>query len=175
MHFQIQQESINQKSNKFTTQKYEIPLSDLQETLKLLRSVKSKCGKYNFWSSYNRKMFNISEQKQTVIKGRELNSLTWTTGHLEASTFRTRRVTYSQSFWIKVLNSQKWNFYIILGSNTFSFFNFYFIHMCIQCFSHFSPLPPPPPLPPFPPQPPQYTAETTLPLSLILLKREYKQ
>jgi hypothetical protein len=28
---------------------------------------------------------------------------------------------------------------------------------------------------PLPPQPPQYPAETILPLSLILLKREYKQ
>jgi hypothetical protein len=42
-------------------------------------------------------------------------------------------------------------------------------------------LPPPlhpfpfPPPPPSPPQPPRFQAETVLPLSLILLKREYKQ
>jgi hypothetical protein len=56
----------------------------------------------------------------------------------------------------------------------------FIIHMCIQGLGHFSPLPPPPPLPPTlpspsPPPPPQYPAETILPLSLILLKKEYKQ
>jgi hypothetical protein len=58
------------------------------------------------------------------------------------------------------------------------FLNFYFIHMCIQRLGHFSPLPPAPsltPPPPSPPLPPHYPAETILPLSLILLKREYKQ
>jgi hypothetical protein len=61
------------------------------------------------------------------------------------------------------------------------FFLFYcFIHMCIQGLGHFSPLPPPPPLPPTPPPPsppppPQYPVETTLPLSLILLKIEYRK
>jgi hypothetical protein len=55
-------------------------------------------------------------------------------------------------------------------------FNFYFIHMCIQCLGHFSPLLPTPYLiPPYPPLTPHYRAETILPLSLILLKREYKQ
>jgi hypothetical protein len=51
-------------------------------------------------------------------------------------------------------------------------FYFNFIHMCIQCLGHFSPLPLAPPLPPLTPR---YLAETILPLSLILLKREYKQ
>jgi hypothetical protein len=39
------------------------------------------------------------------------------------------------------------------------------------------PLPPPLPMPPPPsfPHPPHYQAETILPLSLILLKREYKK
>jgi hypothetical protein len=56
---------------------------------------------------------------------------------------------------------------------------FFFFHMCIQCLGHFSPHPHP--LPYYPsrplllPLPPQYPAETILPLSLILLKREYKQ
>jgi hypothetical protein len=44
----------------------------------------------------------------------------------------------------------------------------FFIHMCIQCLGHFSP---PPSLIP---ATPRYQAETSLPLSLILLKREYK-
>jgi hypothetical protein len=53
------------------------------------------------------------------------------------------------------------------------YFNFFsFIHMCIQCLGHFSPFPPPPPPPP---DPRCYQAETILPLSLLLLKREYKQ
>jgi hypothetical protein len=40
----------------------------------------------------------------------------------------------------------------------------------------FSPFPLPPPIPPEPPAlTPHYPAETILPLSLILLKREYKQ
>jgi hypothetical protein len=58
------------------------------------------------------------------------------------------------------------------------FLNFYFIHMCIQCLSLFSLIPPASSLSPTPtlsPQPPRYLAETILPLSLILLKREYKQ
>jgi hypothetical protein len=60
------------------------------------------------------------------------------------------------------------------------FSNCFIIHMCIQCLGHFSPLPPPPPLPPTPPPPsllppPQNPTESILPLSLILLKREYKQ
>jgi hypothetical protein len=53
-----------------------------------------------------------------------------------------------------------------------------FIHMCIQYLGHFSPLPLPPLFPPAPylsSTPPHYQAETILPLSLILLKREYKQ
>jgi hypothetical protein len=54
------------------------------------------------------------------------------------------------------------------------FFNFYFIHMCIQCLGHFSPPPPPPFLPSFPPYP-SLPGRTILPLSLIMLKREYKQ
>jgi hypothetical protein len=41
--------------------------------------------------------------------------------------------------------------------------------MCIQCVGHFSPLPP------FPSLTPRYLEDTILPLSLILLKREYKQ
>jgi hypothetical protein len=49
---------------------------------------------------------------------------------------------------------------------------FSFIHMCIQCLGHFSPLPPTPSLTPLTPC---YPAETILPISLILLKREYKQ
>jgi hypothetical protein len=62
------------------------------------------------------------------------------------------------------------------------FFNFYFfiIHMYIQCLGHFSPLPPPPPLPPTPPPPSPPTP--LIPgrnyfalISIILLKREYKQ
>jgi hypothetical protein len=56
---------------------------------------------------------------------------------------------------------------------------FSFIHMCKQCLGHFSPFPPPPSLtltpPPSFPLPSRYQAETILPLSLILLKREYKQ
>jgi hypothetical protein len=55
----------------------------------------------------------------------------------------------------------------------------FFIHMCIQGLGNFSPLPHPlpyHPLDPFlSPQPPRYPAETILPVSLILLKREYKQ
>jgi hypothetical protein len=47
--------------------------------------------------------------------------------------------------------------------------NFYFIHMCIQCTYEYVP---PPSLHPLTPH---YPAETILPLSLILLKREYKQ
>jgi hypothetical protein len=47
-----------------------------------------------------------------------------------------------------------------------------FIHMCIQCLGHFCPLPPTPLL-----SPPtlRYQADTILHLSLLLLKREYKQ
>jgi hypothetical protein len=51
--------------------------------------------------------------------------------------------------------------------------------MCIQCLGHFSPLPRfllyPSSLPYPPPPTPRYQAETILPLSLVLLKREYKQ
>jgi hypothetical protein len=53
-----------------------------------------------------------------------------------------------------------------------------FIHMCIQCLGLFSSLPPEPTLSPatsLSPLPPHYQAETILPLSLILLKREYMQ
>jgi hypothetical protein len=50
------------------------------------------------------------------------------------------------------------------------FFFLWFIHMCIQCLGHFSPLPQPHAFPH-----PRFQAETVLPLSLILLKREYKQ
>jgi hypothetical protein len=54
---------------------------------------------------------------------------------------------------------------------------FIIIHICIQCLGHFSPLshllfPQPSPSPRLPLR---YQAETILPLSLILLKREYKQ
>jgi hypothetical protein len=53
---------------------------------------------------------------------------------------------------------------------------YFFIHMCIQCLGHFCPLPPAPSITPYPPTlTPWYQAETILPLSLILLKREYKQ
>jgi hypothetical protein len=52
---------------------------------------------------------------------------------------------------------------------TFIFFPF--IHMHIKCLGHFSPTPPSPS--PF--LPPHFQAESVLPLSLILLKREYKQ
>jgi hypothetical protein len=56
------------------------------------------------------------------------------------------------------------------------FLNFSFIHMCIQCLGHFSPLPLTPSFtPPLLPLIPRCPAETILPLSLILLKREYKQ
>jgi hypothetical protein len=58
------------------------------------------------------------------------------------------------------------------------FLFFYYSHMCIQCLGHFSPRAPPPPLPllpPLPPVTPCYQAETILPLSQVLLKREYKQ
>jgi hypothetical protein len=59
------------------------------------------------------------------------------------------------------------------GSNSIYFFSF--IYMCIQCLGHYSPLPPYP-LPPLSPSlPPLYQAKTILPLSLILLKREYKE
>jgi hypothetical protein len=64
-------------------------------------------------------------------------------------------------------------FFFFLGKwLTLIFFNFYFIPMCIQCLGHFSPLSPTPYLCPLTPL---YQAETVLPLSLILLKREYKQ
>jgi hypothetical protein len=57
----------------------------------------------------------------------------------------------------------------VLENGSYYFFKFkkefFIIHMCIQYLGHFSPLPPPP----------RYPAETILPLSLILLKREYKQ
>jgi hypothetical protein len=56
--------------------------------------------------------------------------------------------------------------------STHSFIFFSFIHMCIQCLGHFSPLSPAPSLSS---PPPCYQAETILPLSLILLMREYKQ
>jgi hypothetical protein len=56
---------------------------------------------------------------------------------------------------------------------------FSFIHMCIQCLGHFSSLPSAPslslPTLSLSPLPPHFQAETVLPLSLILLKREYKQ
>jgi hypothetical protein len=52
-----------------------------------------------------------------------------------------------------------------------SFSKITFIHICIQCLGHFSPLPPTTSFP----LTPLYQAETILPLSLILLKREYKQ
>jgi hypothetical protein len=55
---------------------------------------------------------------------------------------------------------------------------FSFIHMCIKCLGHFSPFTPLPsfdPVPSLSPKPPLFQAETVLPLSLILLKREYKQ
>jgi hypothetical protein len=48
-----------------------------------------------------------------------------------------------------------------------------FIHMCIQCLGDLFPRPPLPPS--LPSNPPSYKAETILPLSPILLKREYKQ
>jgi hypothetical protein len=68
---------------------------------------------------------------------------------------------------------------VLLSSAVF-FFIISFIHMCIQCLGHFSFLLPSPRPLPFPcPLPfsltPCYQAETILPLSLILLKREYKQ
>jgi hypothetical protein len=50
--------------------------------------------------------------------------------------------------------------------------------MCIQCLGHFSLIPPAPSLAPLPPLPPlttRYPAETILPISLILLKREYRE
>jgi hypothetical protein len=83
--------------------------------------------------------------------------------------------------WTKWLNISATSALIQLTASTpLSTSFFFFIHMCIQGLGHFSPLPPPPPLPPTPlspspPPPPQYPAETILPLSLILLKREYKQ
>jgi hypothetical protein len=49
---------------------------------------------------------------------------------------------------------------------------FIFILMCIQCLGHFSPLPPGPI--PHPRSLPHFQTETVLPLSLILLKIEYK-
>jgi hypothetical protein len=71
--------------------------------------------------------------------------------------------------------------YLRYSSYYFIFFIFIlflisFIHMCIQCLGHFSPLHAAPSLSPTPslsPPPPHYQAETILPLSLILLKREY--
>jgi hypothetical protein len=60
-----------------------------------------------------------------------------------------------------------------------SFFkNFYFIHMCIQWLGHFSPLPPvlyPSHFLPYPSYPSLPGKTIFLPLSLILLKREYQQ
>jgi hypothetical protein len=51
--------------------------------------------------------------------------------------------------------------------------------MCIQGLGHCSPAPTPSftthSVPSLSPLPPQYPAEAILPLSLILLKREYKQ
>jgi hypothetical protein len=57
---------------------------------------------------------------------------------------------------------------------------FSFIRMCIQCLCDFSPVPPIPFFTahhslPLSPQPPHNKAESILPLSLILLTREYKQ
>jgi hypothetical protein len=59
------------------------------------------------------------------------------------------------------------------------FFKFLFYSYVHTIFGSFLPLSPAPsltlPLPPLPPLTPHYQAETILPLSLILLKREYKQ
>jgi hypothetical protein len=55
-------------------------------------------------------------------------------------------------------------------------FLFYsYVHTMFGSFLPPAPTPPlPPPPPPSPPIPPRYPAETILPLSLVLLKREYK-
>jgi hypothetical protein len=71
------------------------------------------------------------------------------------------------------------SYYLLCFLFFFFLLFFSFIHMCIQCLGHFSPLPPPPTLPTYPLLCPLlhscYQAETILPLSLILLKREYNQ
>jgi hypothetical protein len=68
-----------------------------------------------------------------------------------------------------VRKKKKSNLHIYL-LDPLSLFFFSFIHMCIQCLGHFSTFPPIP-LPPTT----LAEAETILPLSLILLKRKYKQ
>jgi hypothetical protein len=62
------------------------------------------------------------------------------------------------------------------------FLSFFIIFICAyNVWVISSPFPPPPPLPPPRPAPsltpptPRYQAETILPLTLVLLKREYKQ
>jgi hypothetical protein len=65
-----------------------------------------------------------------------------------------------------LMDCQSFFFFLVFNCFYFYLFFFSFIHMCIQCLGHFFPLPP---------SPSRYQAETILPLSLILLKREYKQ
>jgi hypothetical protein len=82
------------------------------------------------------------------------------------------------AFSVKYRNSQLTQDFLFLWFQI-SFLKIFFIHICIQCLGHFSPLPSTPSLTPLlplsPPTPPRYQAETILPLSPILLKRQYKQ
>jgi hypothetical protein len=77
-----------------------------------------------------------------------------------------------------------WNLILdVAASKAHTFFFLLFICAynlwVISPFPLLPPLPPQPlpylPAPSFPPTPPFYQAETILPLSIILLKREYKQ
>jgi hypothetical protein len=83
--------------------------------------------------------------------------------------------TYLKNFFIFCQASFFLKFFLPSFATPLSFLAFWFfsfIHMCIQCLGHFSSLPP---ASSFPSPPYSLASRQKLFLSLILLKREYKQ
>jgi hypothetical protein len=85
----------------------------------------------------------------------------------------------SNSLHLKIALGFELPIFSLICEKYYFFKKIYFIHMCIQCLGYFFPQSLPSPFlssaPSLTPLTPHYQAETTLPLSLILLKREYEQ